>query len=513
MAVRPPVSYPGVYVQEVPSGVRTIVGVSTSIAVFIGRAKQGPMDTPTLCLNFADFERGFSLSYAGSDLARAVRLFFQNGGTQCYVMRIADNATQSDVTLKNQDDEDVLIVRAKEHGVMGDDIRNAVTYNGLHPELTFNLEVFRWVATNTGAKVKADRELWRALTMEPNTGRYAVDYVNQNSALFEVTDVKEEAGEAVSDPGYSQSGRPVGNGVGPTNADDPVFRDEWMRLIGRDSTDNTNLFRIIVDRKGFVEVDLSSINFNVPPLDTPADARANLGNEMKALIDSTLAGGSEVTVTFETGPTGPAGADHENTVLLRIASPNGDVRIEPAAINDLAGPLMLGTAQGGLEVSRYAARRPVPNGIVFDPTDLVTFAEQEQTAFNTFTIGTTDIDLRTTLETVDPAVIPSPRMYQDAYSPSTTGNNDGVREKWGIIAEAINKKTVGDTTFKWSAEVWGSRLALIPGEGGDNSQGSIATSGGDGVDIGDNFIPNVRYYSLGASGRGAPAQPEGAKRS
>ena len=43
MPVRPPVSYPGVYVQEVPSGVRSIAGVSTSIAVFMGRAKQGPM--------------------------------------------------------------------------------------------------------------------------------------------------------------------------------------------------------------------------------------------------------------------------------------------------------------------------------------------------------------------------------------------------------------------------------------------------------------------------------------
>ena len=79
-------TYPGVYVQEVPSGVRTIVGVSTSIAVFIGRAKQGPLNEPVLCLNFSDFERVFSSAYAGSDLARAVRLFFMNGGSQCYVM-------------------------------------------------------------------------------------------------------------------------------------------------------------------------------------------------------------------------------------------------------------------------------------------------------------------------------------------------------------------------------------------------------------------------------------------
>ncbi len=34
-------TYPGVYVQEVPSGVRTITGVSTSITAFIGPTKRG----------------------------------------------------------------------------------------------------------------------------------------------------------------------------------------------------------------------------------------------------------------------------------------------------------------------------------------------------------------------------------------------------------------------------------------------------------------------------------------
>lgn len=35
-----PVNYPGVYVEEVPSGVRTIMGVATSITAFIGRARR-----------------------------------------------------------------------------------------------------------------------------------------------------------------------------------------------------------------------------------------------------------------------------------------------------------------------------------------------------------------------------------------------------------------------------------------------------------------------------------------
>lgn len=34
-------TYPGVYVQEIPSGVRTIAGVATSIGMFIGMSKNG----------------------------------------------------------------------------------------------------------------------------------------------------------------------------------------------------------------------------------------------------------------------------------------------------------------------------------------------------------------------------------------------------------------------------------------------------------------------------------------
>ena len=50
-------TYPGVYVEEIPSGVRTITGVATSITAFIGRAPRGPVNEPTTINNFGDFER------------------------------------------------------------------------------------------------------------------------------------------------------------------------------------------------------------------------------------------------------------------------------------------------------------------------------------------------------------------------------------------------------------------------------------------------------------------------
>lgn len=53
------VTYPGVYIQELPSGVHTITGVATSIAAIVGWANQGPT-TPQLVLSWSDYQRIFS---------------------------------------------------------------------------------------------------------------------------------------------------------------------------------------------------------------------------------------------------------------------------------------------------------------------------------------------------------------------------------------------------------------------------------------------------------------------
>ena len=81
-------SYPGVYVEEIPSGVRTITGVATSITAFIGRARRGPVNEPLTMNSYADFERRFGGLWAESFLGFAVRDFFLNGGGQALVVRL-----------------------------------------------------------------------------------------------------------------------------------------------------------------------------------------------------------------------------------------------------------------------------------------------------------------------------------------------------------------------------------------------------------------------------------------
>jgi uncharacterized protein len=81
-------NYPGVYVEEVASGVRTITGVATSVTAFLGRALRGPVGEPVTVLGYGDFERSFGGLARDSALGYAVRSYFQNGGSQAVIVRL-----------------------------------------------------------------------------------------------------------------------------------------------------------------------------------------------------------------------------------------------------------------------------------------------------------------------------------------------------------------------------------------------------------------------------------------
>ena len=87
---------PGVYIEETSFRAKSIEGVSTSTAAFVGPTRFGPVDgTPELLTSFADFERIYGglerLEYADrmhNYVAHAVRNFFEEGGRRLYVARV-----------------------------------------------------------------------------------------------------------------------------------------------------------------------------------------------------------------------------------------------------------------------------------------------------------------------------------------------------------------------------------------------------------------------------------------
>ena len=124
-------SYPGVYVQELASGVRTIAGVATSITAFVGRAAAGPTDEPLLLTSFADFERRFGGLDAASPISYAVRDFYLNGGTLALVVRVLHkDAKAATITLDGiGSPADSLVLEASSRGDWGNRLSAAVDFD------------------------------------------------------------------------------------------------------------------------------------------------------------------------------------------------------------------------------------------------------------------------------------------------------------------------------------------------------------------------------------------------
>ena len=81
-------TYPGVYIEELPSGVRPVIGVATSITAFVGYAARGPENVAVRLASFGDYERRFGGLDQESELGFAVQQFFRNGGADAIVVRV-----------------------------------------------------------------------------------------------------------------------------------------------------------------------------------------------------------------------------------------------------------------------------------------------------------------------------------------------------------------------------------------------------------------------------------------
>ena len=170
-------SYPGVYVEELPSGVHTIVGVSTSNTAFIGTAQRGPVDTPVSIQGMADFDRIFGGLWRPSALSYAVRDFFLNGGSQAFIVRIvratdataANNAATATINSAGAG-VNALKLSAKSPGAWGNQLSVKIDFDGVADQANFyNLTVLDQGAniqeryTNISINTDSARSLYRAL--------------------------------------------------------------------------------------------------------------------------------------------------------------------------------------------------------------------------------------------------------------------------------------------------------------------------------------------------------------
>ena len=476
------VTYPGVYIQEIPSGFRAISGVSTSIAAFIGMCKRGPLLTPTLVLGLKDYERNFSPDTSQGEMTEQVRQFFLNRGEQAWIVRVAQNAQVASIGLVNAANNAVLRLDSRDAGLDANQIRARVDYNTASPESTFNLTVYRETFDGSGLPVISVLETHANVGIDPNGPRFVDTIVNQSSALVTAT----------TDVPTVTAAR-----INALSASSRIFADQnavetaiTTAIAAANTAGTTGRLRVKVGDAPWltVELDSSAVGFGLATIATT--------------INNALAPHTAVTVALPVPANGP--------LVIQASGPGADVLVDRAPQFDIAQELGLGVLQGGIEVGSYAGARPRPSGLVsaLGPTaddlgSLITFGAIPKA-------NLTDIGVA--------GVRPFDIVLGDVNYPSAAGNmNQGtgtglsfanVRENLQAVATALSA-----ASDDWRAEVHGYRLALIPefGDAGAGLNAAFTSTNPDltaGGQIFDNIAGQRAAESLGGGSDGAVAQSD-----
>lgn len=192
MPVQP--TYPGVYIEEIPSGVRTITGVATSITAFIGRALKGPTDDPQSINSFSDFERQFGGLWTDSTMSYAVQDFYQNGGSRALIVRISNGAGTAELLLPASSPPGSFVtLQAYSPGSWANKLRASVDYNTADPtapvsspvgsQETFNLIIYE---RNDEKNIDEKVEEYLNVSMNADSKRYLPRLLEQSSTRVKV---------------------------------------------------------------------------------------------------------------------------------------------------------------------------------------------------------------------------------------------------------------------------------------------------------------------------------------
>jgi hypothetical protein len=239
MATAP--TYPGVYIEEVPSEVRTITGVATSITAFIGRAPRGPVDEPIHVQSYAEFSRAFGGLWRDGTLGYAVQHYFLNGGTDALIVRVHNAAVATEFELSAG--MATLTLVAASPGTWGDRLEIAVDYRTADPATQFNLTIQEVVD-----EVPVATETFRNLSVTPGDPRNVERVLAQRSDFVRVKGPVpvNRPDESILDP----EGHPIpaavtvpgddGTAIGAAQVSDPGLEADRRGIWALDKADLLN---------------------------------------------------------------------------------------------------------------------------------------------------------------------------------------------------------------------------------------------------------------------------------
>jgi phage tail sheath protein FI len=272
-------TYPGVYIEEVRSEVRTIVGVATSITAFIGRALRGPVNDPIRIQNFGDFTRRFGGLWVESSLGYAVQQYFQNGGADALIVRVHNGAGTAAFSLVAGAGTFGLV--AANPGAWGGNLRMTVDYDTSDPANTslFNLTVQEFASTTpvpSGGLPALRTETFRNLSVNPLSPSFVTTVLEQGSDLVRVSGAVADRPDPASEDTAVAA---VDDGIDITDTEisDPLLEAVREGLWALEKADLFNLLCIPpLDRSGTTSEDVDPGTTLAAALEYCKDRRAML---------------------------------------------------------------------------------------------------------------------------------------------------------------------------------------------------------------------------------------------
>lgn len=369
-------SYPGVYVEEVPSGVRAITGVATSITAFIGRAPRGPVDKPVVVTGYGDFERVFGGVWMGSRLGFAVRDFYLNGGSTAVIVRLyhdsGDDGGGLDIALPKAklvwgtSATNTITLEAVDPGAWGNKLRIRVDWDTRPPNPDFgedpateffnltvrdgttgvieqhrNLVTTAFVARSVAGILERDSLLVRVATVGADRPPEHEDADAGKLVWDDTDDLTKPSSTKVADKGLADDGIGLADG----EFDGTGFFDGKKGLYALENADLFNLL-VIPPYNDDDEVDTAIVRA----------AAAYCERRRAVYIADTPAGWdtvSELTTGFATGFDSTIGTNSRNAALyfprLRQPNPLLDDQIESfSPAGAVAGVIARTDAQRGV---------------------------------------------------------------------------------------------------------------------------------------------------------------------
>jgi phage tail sheath protein FI len=317
-------TYPGVYIEEVPSGVRTITGVATSITAFVGYTPKGTVNKAVRIHNWGDYERQFGGLDRNSLVSYAVQQFFLNGGSDAYVVRVASGAHKAGVVLKDGGTpvKDVLDVTALSEGEWGNLVELDVDHDATNEDGQFNLTATKFEVRGTN-RVAVDVEKHRNLNMNSHSPGYAPSVVNSASRLVRIarkSALTYAKGYALSKPIVFPQVSSASNTIAGILDDGKSF----MLLLG--DTPVTNMAGL-----------LAAVTTAITKSGLPAGAMKAVQAGLDGQVSTT---GDRLRLESKTED------DYSSVVIVK------------APAKDLAAQIGLGIINGGGEVDGAVAHRP-----------------------------------------------------------------------------------------------------------------------------------------------------------